>query len=130
MSKRHNKKYLGSRDAAAITKFVRVPARKARLVADMVRGMNVENAVNMLKVVKKKAATPLRKTIMSAASNMNNIVDEEGHPLNYDADNLYIKSVFVNEGPTMKRFRARAQGRGFRIMKRTSHITVVVSDEK
>jgi len=97
--------------------------RKARLVVDMIKGMDVEQAINALHVTKKKCAPAVRKLVESAVAN----ADQRG---DMDVDALYIKRAFVDEGPTMRRFLPRAMGRATRINKRTSHITVVLDDER
>ena len=108
-------------EAVAKAKFVHISPRKARLVADAVRGMKVGEALNKLKFTPKKAAGLMAKVINSAVANATN-------DSNVDVDNLYIKKAFVDGGPTMKRWRPRAMGRAFIIRKRTSHITVVVDE--
>ena len=110
-------------EAKAILRTARISPQKARLVADQVRGLSAERAVNLLKFSDKKAAGMIYKIVYSAASNAEN---------NYgaDADDLTVKTIMVDEGPTLKRFMARAKGRGTRILKRTSHITVVVGAGK
>ena len=106
-------------EAKAILRGVRVSPQKARLVADQVRGLPVGRALNLLKFSDKKAAALIYKVLWSATSNAEN---NEGA----DVDELKVSQIFVDEGVTMKRFHARAKGRGARILKRTSHITVVV----
>jgi len=110
-------------EAKAILRGARIAPQKARLVADPVRGLSVERALNLLKFSDKKAAQLLYKVLWSATSNAEN---NEGA----DVDELKVSRVFVDEGTTMKRFHARAKGRGARILKRTSHITVVVGSAK
>ncbi len=107
---------------SATHKFARISPQKARLVADMIRGKDVETAVNTLEFTNKKAAELMKKVLNSAIANAEN---NEGA----DIDELKVTAVYVNEGPIMKRMRARAKGRGTRILKRTSHITVTVGDE-
>jgi len=102
-------------------KYVRISPQKCRLVADQIRGLPVEQALNILKFSNKRAAVLLKKTLDTAIANAEN---NEGA----DIDELRVSSVCVDEGPTMKRMRARAKGRGSRILKRTSHILVTVSD--
>ncbi|WP_069472254.1 50S ribosomal protein L22 [Candidatus Marithrix sp. Canyon 246] len=102
-------------------KYVRISPQKCRLVADQIRGLPVERALNILKFSNKRAAVLLKKTLDTAIANAEN---NEGA----DIDELRVSSVCVDEGPTMKRMRARAKGRGSRILKRTSHILVTVSD--
>jgi large subunit ribosomal protein L22 len=108
--------------AAATMKFLRVSPRKARLVADMVRGKPVAKALDTLKFNNRSASKPLRKLIESAMANA-----ENNHGL--DIDILWIKELRVDEGPTLKRFRPRAQGRAFMIRKRTSHLSVVLAEK-
>lgn len=107
---------------SATHKFARISPQKARLVADLIRGKNVEQAVNILQFSDKKAAALIKKVLNSAIANAEN---NNG----MDIDELKVSSVFVNEGPVMKRMRARAKGRGNRILKRTSHITVTVGEK-
>ncbi len=110
-------------EAKAILRSARISPQKARLVADQVRGMPVARASDLLQFSDKKAAHMIRKVLMSAISNAEN---NQGA----DVDDLKVASVFVDEGPMLKRFMARAKGRGTRILKRTSHITVVVGAGK
>ena len=110
-------------EAKAILRSARISAQKVRLVADQVRGQTAEKAVNLLKFSDKKAAAVIRKVLESAIANA------ENNP-GADIDELRITTIMVDEGPTLKRFMARAKGRGTRILKRTSHITVVVGDGK
>ena len=109
--------------AKAILRSARISPQKARLVADQVRGMPVARASNLLQFSDKKAAHLIRKVLMSAISNAEN---NQGA----DVDELNVASICVDEGPMLKRFMARAKGRGTRILKRTSHITVVVGAGK
>jgi large subunit ribosomal protein L22 len=108
--------------AVAKLRFARISAQKGRLVADQIRGLPVEQALNVLSFSKKKGAAMMKKVLDSAVANAEN---NEGA----DVDELKVKAVWVDEGPTMKRIRARAKGRAARILKRTSHITVTVADE-
>ncbi|HOC31351.1 MAG TPA: 50S ribosomal protein L22 [Armatimonadota bacterium] len=105
----------------ATLKYLRSTARKTRLVVDMVRGKKVEDAINILNFSPRKAALPVAKLIHSAVANAEEIGE-------VDVDTLYVKRIFVDEGPTMKRFMPRAMGRATRINKRTSHITVVLDE--
>ena len=107
--------------AKAILRSVRISAQKARLVADLVRGMPVGDASAVLQHTPKKAAHVVRKVLLSAVANAEN-------NLGADVDELKVASIFVDEGPVMKRMHARAKGRGARILRRTSHITVVVGN--
>ena len=108
-------------EVSATLKQAHISPQKARLVADQVRGLPVENALNILMFSKKKAAAMLRKVLESAIANAE-------HNEGADIDELKVSAVFVNEARTLKRFRARAKGRGTRILKRNSHITVKVGD--
>ncbi len=105
----------------AVAKYIRISPQKARLVADLVRGQDVDSAITTLKFMPKKAARILRKVIESAVANA---IQTE----TIDADTLYIKKIQIDGGPMLKRFRPRAMGRATRILKRTSHITVVVDE--
>ena len=109
-------------EAFAISKHVEYPPRKVRLVADLVRGHSVEGALNILKLTNRAAAEPMAKTIKSA---MHNMVNKKGGSV--DADDMFVKAILVDEGRTLYRIRPRAQGRAFRIRKRSSHIKVIVS---
>ncbi len=109
-------------EAYAITKHVGYPPRKVRQVADLVRGHSVESALDILRFTNRIAAVTVSKTIQSA---MHNMVNQKGGTV--DAEDMYIKSINVDEGRTLYRIRPRAQGRAFRIRKRSSHIKVVVS---
>lgn len=108
-------------ETRAIARFIRISPQKARLVGDNVRGLPVEDAVNILNYTPKKAARLLKKVLNSALANA-----EQNYSL--DLDNLYVKQVRVDEGPTLKRIQPRAMGRANRILKRTSHITVIVEE--
>lgn len=106
---------------AARLRNAEVSAQKARLIADQVRGMQVEQAEQLLTFNTKKAARLVKKVLLSAVANAE-------HNEGADIDELKISAIYVDEGPTMKRGRARAKGRGTRILKRTSHITVELGD--
>ena len=105
--------------AVAKARFVRVSATKARRVIDLVRGKSVSDALDILRWAPQAASEPVAKVIASAAANAQN---NEG----LDPSTLVVATVYADEGPTAKRIRPRAQGRAFRIRKRTSHITVIV----
>ncbi len=107
--------------AAAKLRHAHISAQKVRLVADQIRGMPVEQALNTLSFSSKKAAALIKKVLESAIANAEN---NEGA----DIDELKISRIFVDEGPTMKRIRARAKGRASRILKRSSHISVTVAE--
>ena len=105
--------------AKAVLRGARISAQKARLLADMVRGMPVGTASAVLEHTNKKAAHLVRKVLLSAVANAENNVGA-------DVDELKVARIYVDEGAVMKRMHARAKGRGSRILKRTSHITVEV----
>ncbi|HEC12931.1 MAG TPA: 50S ribosomal protein L22 [Acidiferrobacteraceae bacterium] len=108
--------------AKAILKYIRLSPQKIRLVADQIRGLPVARAINVLKFSNKRAALPVRKVLESAIANAE-------HNEGADIDELKVSETFVNEGPTLKRWRPRAKGRSGKILKRSSHISVTVSDE-
>lgn len=108
-------------EVRAIAKSVRVSPRKARLVVDLIRGKKVGQAVGILKTTKSTATEPILKVLNSAVANAD-------HNKGMDVNELVVKEIYVNEGSTLKRMRPRAKGSGNRILKRTSHITVVVAD--
>lgn len=107
--------------AKAHARYLRIAPRKARLVVDLIRGKQVGEAISILRHTPKASSPLIEKVLNSAIANAE-------HNYSLDPNNLYVSEVYVNEGPTMKRFRPRAQGRASRINKRTSHITVVVSE--
>ncbi|MFJ8067064.1 50S ribosomal protein L22 [Psychrobacillus sp. NPDC096426] len=109
--------------AKAIAKTVRIAPRKVRLVVDLIRGKQVGEAVAILQLTPKAASPVVEKVLKSAVANAE-------HNYDLDINNLVVSEIFVDEGPTLKRFRPRAQGRASAINKRTSHITVVVSEKK
>ena len=111
-------------EAKAKAKFIRMSPRKVRLVVDLIRGKGVEESIQTLQFLKRRAKVPVEKTLRSAVANFFNTT--EGAQL--EASDLYVKEAFVDEGPTMKRFRPRAMGRATQILKRTSHITIVVGE--
>ena len=108
-----------STEARAVAKFVRVTPQKARRIVNIIRGMQALEAQTVLQFAPQAASEPIGKVLASAVANATN-------NFNLDPDTLFVSAAFVDEGPTMKRFRPRAQGRAFRINMRTSHITVVV----
>ena len=109
--------------ATAILKFIRVSPQKGRLVADQIRGLSVERALELLQFSPKKAAKPVKKALESAIANAE-------HNAGADIDELKVETIQINAGSTLKRFQARAKGRGARILKRTCHISVTVGDAK
>ncbi len=108
-------------EAIAVLKRAGTCAQKARLVADQVRGLSAEAAVEILQFSSKKAAQLVKKVVNSAIANAQ---ENQG----IDLDDLYVKAIFVDEGPVAKRFQARARGRANQIMKRTCHISVKLAD--
>jgi len=109
--------------AKAVAKSVRIAPRKVGLVVDLIRGKDIGEAIALLRHTQKGASPVVEKVLNSAIANAE-------HNYEMDSDNLYVSEAYVNEGATMKRFRPRAQGRASQINKRTSHITVVVSEKK
>ncbi|MFF2094503.1 50S ribosomal protein L22 [Paenibacillus sp. NPDC058174] len=109
-------------EAKAHVNFVRIAPRKAQLVVDLIRGKKVGEAIAILRHTPKSASPIVEKLLNSAIANAE-------HNYQLDVNKLVITQVFVNQGPTMKRFRPRAMGRASRINKRTSHITLVVSEK-
>lgn len=108
-------------EASAVYKYAHISPQKCRLVADQVRGLPVEQALDILRFSNKKAATMVKKVLDSAIANAE-------HNEGADIDELRVSRICVDEGPTMKRMHARAKGRGSRIFKRTSHISVTVAE--
>ena len=106
---------------SAILRGTRLSSQKARLVADLVRGKPVDQALNILSFSPQKAAFTIKKVLESAIANAE-------HNEGADIDELKVKTIFVDQGPVLKRFTARAKGRGNRIIKPTCHITVTVGD--
>lgn len=102
--------------------YARISPQKCRLVADQIRGLPVEQALQILAFSPKKGATLVKKVLESAIANAE-------HNDGADIDELKVSSIYVDQGPTLKRMRARAKGRGNRILKRTSHITVTVAEK-
>jgi large subunit ribosomal protein L22 len=106
-------------ETRAVARYIRISPRKVRLIMDEVRGKKVGDALNMLTFAPQKGASVLKKLIHSAFANAEQTT-------NVDVDQLYIKRVFADEGPTLKRFRPRALGRATKIRKRSSHLTVIL----
>jgi large subunit ribosomal protein L22 len=109
-------------EAKAIARFVRISPQKARLVVDLVRGMKVEEADRILAFSRKRAAGLVKKVLKSALANATQ------NP-NIDEKILYVKEIFINQGPTMKRHRAKTMGRTAPVKRRMSHITVVLDEQ-
>ncbi|MCD0481985.1 50S ribosomal protein L22 [Streptacidiphilus sp. ASG 303] len=111
-------------EARAQARYIRVTPMKARRVVDLIRGMSATEAQAVLRFAPQAATVPVGKVLDSAIANA-------VHNYNHNnVDDLYVSEAYVDEGPTLKRFRPRAQGRAYRIRKRTSHITVVVSSKE
>jgi len=110
-------------EARAIAKYIRISSRKVNIVIDLIRGKKVSEAFAILKHTPKAASVLLEKLLKSAVANAEN---------NYEmnVDKLYISEVYATQGPTLKRFRAASHGRGVRILKRTSHITLAVKEKE
>ena len=103
----------------AVAKYVRISPYKVRVVLDLIRGKSVTEAVAILDNVSKAGCEPIKKVVLSAAANAE-------HNLQMNAADLYVAACYADQGPTLKRMQPMAHGRGFRILKRTSHITVVL----
>lgn len=110
-------------EAKAVLRFARIAPRKVRIVLDLIKGKDVDEALSILRFTPKAASRVVEKLVKSAVANAEN-------NNNMDRDSLYISKAYADQGPTLKRFRARAMGRANMIRKRTSHITVVVSEKK
>lgn len=111
-------------ESKAILRYARVSAQKARLVADLVRGMDVPDAIETLMFTRRKTAPMVRKLIESAVANAEQSAEQAGNSL--DVDGMFVKTIMVDQGPSLRRFRPRAQGRATPVLKKTSHITVVL----
>ena len=109
-------------EAVAKLKYARVGAQKARLVADLVRGKEVGQAIKTLTFLNKKSSLMIKKLIESA-------VDNADYKKTMDLDKLFVKTIYVDKGPVLKRFRPRAQGRAYGVRKQTSHINVVLEEK-
>ena len=123
MGKPSRERALPDNEAKAVARNLRVSPQKLNLVAGLIRGKKVDQALNILQFTQKKAAVIIKKVLESAIANAE-------HNDGADIDELKVKTIMVDEGPSLKRFMARAKGRGTRILKRTSHITVVVGEGK
>jgi len=109
-------------EVKAISRYVRISPQKVRMIAGAIKGKPVETALGILTFMPQKSAGIVEKIVRSAASNA-----DHNHGL--DVDSLIVDNLIVDQGPTLKRFRARARGRGARILKKTSHITVVLAEK-
>ena len=112
-------RHLPANAALAQARYVRTAPRKCRRVVDLIRGMDAAEAIDVLRFAPQSASEQIGKVLASAIANAE-------HNKHLDRRNLFVSQAYVDEGPTLKRFRPRAQGRAFRIRKRTSHITIVV----
>jgi large subunit ribosomal protein L22 len=112
-------------EARATSRFIRIGPRKVRLIVDLIRGRSVEDSLHTLRFLRKAAKVPVEKTLRSAVANVFNT--KEG--ANLDPSDLYVKAAYVDEGPTLKRFRPGPMGRGMMIRKRMCHITVIVCEK-
>lgn len=110
-------------ESRAQAKMVRISSRKVKLVIDLIRGKDIGEAFAILRLTPRAASPVVEKILKSAVANAE-------HNFNMDVEKLYVKEIFVGEGPTLKRFRPRAQGRASQILKRTSHTTVVVAEKE
>lgn len=110
-------------EARAKLSYARISSRKVKIVIDLIRNKPVGEALGILKNTPKAASEPVEKLLKSAIANA-----ENNH--NMDVNNLYVAEIFAGQGPTLKRIRPRAQGRAFRIRKRTSHITIVLKEKE
>lgn len=108
-------------ESKAVAKYVRVAPRKVRVVMDLIRGKNVTEALAILKFTPKVGADVIEKVLKSAVANAE-------HNFDMNVDNLYVSTVFVDQGPTLKRIHPRSRGQAFKILKRTSHVTVIVKE--
>ncbi|MER3454533.1 MAG: 50S ribosomal protein L22 [Acidimicrobiia bacterium] len=112
-----------AKEATAVARYVRVSPYKARAVADLIRGLDVEEALRVLEFSKRDAARPLKKLLESAVANA-------AQKYRFDRDELYVSRIFVDEGPTLRRWRPRARGRATRIRKRTCHMTIALARQE
>lgn len=110
-------------EAKALKKYIRSSPRKMRLVIDMIRGKNAAEAFNILKYSTKHAARDAEKVLKSAIANLSNYDDGK----TFDPDGVFVKRVYVDQGPTIKRIRPAPMGRAYRIRKRTNHLTIIVA---
>ena len=110
-------------EAKAIAKYVRMSPRKARLVANLIKGKDIQEAEAILRYTPNKAAKVIQKVLLSATANAEN-------NLELDRENLVVKAAIIDQGPSIKRIKPRAQGRADRMVHRTSHVTVVVAERE
>ena len=129
MAKRMKEKAAARKEARdrrpkAIAKYIRISSRKVRIVIDLIRGKQVDEALAILRFMPKAASPVVEKVLLSAIANA------ENNPPYLNRDNLYVAEVYANQGPTLKRFRPRAKGSASPILKRSSHITVILDEIK
>jgi large subunit ribosomal protein L22 len=112
-------------EATAKLRYLRITPRKVRIVANLIRGKNVSAALAQLTFVEKRAAEPLAKLLRSAVANAEQAAKDKA----FDADLLTVKELMIDQGPSLRRFMPRAMGRAFKVLKKTSHISLTISDE-
>jgi len=112
-------------EATATLRYLRITPRKVRVVADLIRGKNVNAALAQLAYVEKRAAEPVAKLLRSAVAN----AEQAAKNQQFDADALRVKSLMVDQGPSLRRYMPRAMGRAFKVLKKTSHIALTITDE-
>ncbi len=110
-------------EARAVAKYIRIAPRKVRIVMDLIRGRGVGEAFAILKHTPKVASEVIEKVLKSAVANAE-------HNYDMNADNLYVAQAFVDQGPTLKRIHPRSRGQAFKILKRSSHVTVIVKEKQ
>ena len=113
---------MAAREVKSVSKYVRISSQKVRRLIEAVKGKPVQAGLDILQFMPQKAANIIRKIIRSAVANADQNTD-------IDVDSLVIRNIIANQGPTLKRFKARARGRGTRILKRTTHITVILAED-
>jgi large subunit ribosomal protein L22 len=111
-------------ESTAKLRYLRITPRKVRVVADLIRGKKVDQALAQLAYVEKRAALPLAKLLRSAVANADQAAKGQ-----LDVDRLYVRELQVGQGPSLRRFMPRAMGRAFKVLKKTSHISIVIGDE-
>ena len=112
-------------EASAKLRYLRITPRKVRVVADLIRGKNVNQALAQLAYVEKRAAEPVAKLLRSAVAN----AEQANKDQSLDVDRLLVKQLMVDQGPSLRRYMPRAMGRAFKILQKTSHISLTISDE-
>ena len=113
-------------EASAKLRYLRITPRKVRVVADLIRGKNVNQALAQLAFVEKRAAEPVAKLLRSAVAN----AEQHAKDKALDVDALHVKELMVDQGPSLRRYMPRAMGRAFKVLKKTSHISLTITDEK